>query len=625
MRWGTTLLLSLCAILLGVWIYMFERHGDTTEQRRETLRRVAAVEPSDVIGLRVHHDNQVIVCVRTNGQWRLNSPVDAPADAGRVEALVEELTMLRKGNIITPENRGKPAWTEPYGLDRPRAEITVQTERGSITVQFGRDTPLGGNLYAAVEGYEDIFVTGTNILTTLPPSLTEWRDRRLFHGLPIDVRRFDIQRRDGVLQLARQESGAWIIEKPVIARAASGAVQAWLDRLFEIRIEDFVADSIAAASLYGLDDPDAQVTVFLAPRNLETSVRLGRAVDNRPGSMYASIAGRDHVIAVPGALQGLASIPVEDLRDRRLVPVDPRRIRFFRVDDDERFVKLQAAEDGTWEVLEPKRYPANNEATVTRIDTLAGARIEAFISPGDADMAKLGLAPPAFRIRMSVNEPAHSLPVLSEPSTLTNVSAAGSLTDEDFIISIGVPPGTGGVYAVVSGESGIYALGTNLLSAISVRPLDYRHDTVLALSPTDIRGLRLKTAGGEHVIERTSAGFVSAMTNRVGQTEAIGQVLSLLQNLKAGTFTAEDADSLTPYGLEEPAGSLVISLRGEAGLGKTLVFGGTDQATGGTYAMVKGVDVVFTLDPASFAILTQPLTTPMTLPEASPVPAALTP
>ena len=298
MKYGTTIVLLVAVLGLGAYIWLVERKAETSERREEQARYALNVEAAKVTRFSVLTDTLQITAEKESRQWMLTQPSRTRADVGAVERLLEELERLPKGEVIGEEERKRLGLTlADYGLDRPRVRIAIGQPGSEQVILVGRDARLGRSLYIKEESRPEVVSTTTNLLGAVPASVTDIRDRRLFQGFPSDVTRVSIRRTAGILELARDAQGGWRIQKPVEGRAAEAAVQDLLDGLFETRISEFVAESVAAASLYGLDEPAAQIS--LTTRNGEQVLRLGRVVAHAPDQTYASLEGTEEVFSVP--------------------------------------------------------------------------------------------------------------------------------------------------------------------------------------------------------------------------------------------------------------------------------------------------------------------------------------
>ncbi len=611
MRFKTTLLLLIAVLGLGAFIWFVERKADTTERRENRARFALRVDAAGVKALGIVAGDLQIDCEKQGRQWLITKPVKARADAGEVERILDELTRLPRGEVITAAEQKKQKLTEAdYGFAPPRARIVLRTEQRDIAILVGRDAPLGAGLYIKEEGENDIISTGTNILAALPRDVVDLRDRKLFEGFPADVTSISMRRPEGFLQLARDAQGMWRIQKPLTARAAAPAVQELLDGLFELRVDEFVADSFEAASLYGLDEPMAQVT--LASNKKEQTLLLGKLSDQDATRVYATVGGVEAVYAVPSNSLETLRVKVDRLRDRRLVVLPAYDISYIQMEEGERVVKLLQTNDA-WHVIEPKQYRADGQRVQVLLSEWVGARADAYSDEPATNLAELGLDPPARRILLA-RAPPIALP--------TNAPRPVVDTAEAIQILISSSDAGGGRLMVkVDGEDSLYLMASDPIHAISLDPLYYRDHEVLALNPASVKTLAVQRGDAAEAVERESTNSFRAAAGGKQAVDmvAVDDMLSLLRSLRAVDLIAEDPADLAPYGLDAPSATLVIGLTGgTAGLGRSLLFGSAIPGDY-VYAMVKGQDVVFTLEKGIADRLTRGLYNVPSPSEQSPV------
>lgn len=604
-RFPTTLVLLAAVLLLGGYIVLVERKADQQDRRQERARRALRFEPERVTHLRLATAELQATLEREGDGWRLTSPVRARAHAGEVARLLDMLEGLVRSEVITGrEQREQNLTPGDFGFARPRARLSLRENGREMTLLIGRDTPLGGNLFVKVETEASIFVASSNLLAALPARVDDLRERRVFQGFPGEVTRVDIRRPDGLLQMARTDQGVWRMQKPFAGRAAYAAVQNLLDRLFEVRVVEFVADTIAAASLYGLDEPSAQVALAGARQPGEQVLRLGRPVEGRTNEVYATLEGTESVFSVPASLLETLAGRAADLRDRRLLTMPAYDIGFIRTAEGEREISLACGEDGRWSVLSPRRFTASDARMQEILGEWTGLRIETFIDNPGTNLVTWGLQPPARRITFARRPP--PAPEAADPA---GAEPGDSIT---VLVAREEEPNRDLVLVKVEGEESLYRVSRDGLASLPMQPLFYRDPVVLNVKPEEVRSLVRRVEGQEQAVERTSAtnGFRATGPGRA-DAEAIAGVLDALQTVRADAFVVEDPEALDTWGLAQPRALLTIGLSGQGSIGRALAIG--DEAGPGTFfALVRGQNVVFTLPRESYQRLFQPLHQPVT-------------
>ena len=94
-------MLLIAAVLLGGFILIFERGGETTRQHEARTRTVFSVYPESIERILLERDGVQIECTKPGGIWRLTKPADAPLDSGLVEKMIAGLARVERGELIT--------------------------------------------------------------------------------------------------------------------------------------------------------------------------------------------------------------------------------------------------------------------------------------------------------------------------------------------------------------------------------------------------------------------------------------------------------------------------------------------------------------------------------------------
>lgn len=590
MRSATTLTLLVAVLALGSYVWFVERKADSTDRRREMARRALRFDPDKVKSVRIVTDRLQAVVEKQGDQWRLTSPMPARADAGEVSRILDNLELLDRGEVITSrQQRKRQLALADFGLDQPRARIVLDEGDRELTLLIGRDTPLGGNLFIKEASDSSVLTASTNLLADLPASVAALRDRRLFLGFPGESTRLDLKRRDGLLQLARDPSATWRVQKPFVGRAAYDAVQDLLDALYAARAADFVADTFAAASLYGLDEPAAQITIVGDPKYGEQVLLLGKPVEGRPDQVYATVQGTEAVIAVDQKLLAAVAVKAEELRDQRLFTLPAYDIGYIEVREGERSLKLARQEDGVWSLTEPRQFQAHDERVQAILSEWTGLRVETFIDQPGTNLAALGFAPPARRITFARRAPSAG----DETATLLVSSQAAD---------------AGLITVQLLGEETLYRVRDDGLRALPMDPLYYRDLAVLQLDPASVRSVTVQAEGREQGAMRDAPtnGFRAAAAGTELATPAVDALIAAASRLQAVAYVEENPVDLAAYGLDAPEAVVTLGLTGEGAISKSILLG-AEASPGTVYALVRGLDVVFTLDKAVRDKFRQPL------------------
>ncbi len=197
------------------------------------------------------------------------------------------------------------------------------------------------------------------------------------------------------VELVRKAKGRWTVTNPPASPADGLSADALLADLARLEVVGETRTSFDPKE-YGLEAPKAKATVAFADKS------------SRVFSFGAPIPGTDAVAAAAGGVFGavkfapLAALtkPVDEYRSKRLFDVPTQEITRVSVTRGPNTVVVARAAKGpggtpgTWRLEKPVADLASESFVERLLGDLGGARIYEFASLPDADLARVGLAPP---------------------------------------------------------------------------------------------------------------------------------------------------------------------------------------------------------------------------------------
>jgi len=184
--------------------------GDAAKKDLLGLRdkSLLAVDPWKVKNLTIERGHETIVLLKPDDGWKIERPIEAPADGPTVTDLLSALERMRAYRFVT-EKPG-PADLKSYGLEPPAARVTLLQEGWdtSKTILFGKEE--AASRYAATVGRDPVVTVGSDIWPKLTTSLADLRRKDL---LAVNEYRTTsltaaLEGRDALV-LAKQKDGAW--------------------------------------------------------------------------------------------------------------------------------------------------------------------------------------------------------------------------------------------------------------------------------------------------------------------------------------------------------------------------------------------------------------------------------
>ena len=215
--------------------------------------------------------------------WRVvTDQFDAAAAIGAARNLVAACTGVTAIDFADEtEDLGR------YGLDPGKQRLSVTIESGpdeTITLLLGR--PIGKAVYAKRADRSDVVLVANNLLDDLQPDPATLRDRRVLTLAAGAVSQIKITGADGPIDLVRSQ-GQWRLLAP-LARPANGqAVEALLAQITRLQARR-IHDNVIAPGAFGLDEPAAEVTLYLADSARRRTLRLG-GKDKDNDTVYARV------------------------------------------------------------------------------------------------------------------------------------------------------------------------------------------------------------------------------------------------------------------------------------------------------------------------------------------------
>lgn len=226
-----------------------------------------------------------VTFAKVNGTWKVVKPVNAEAEQGELDELINAVARLRADELVVE----KPESLVPYGLGKPEATWTFANgEKVELRLSLGHRDKSGDRVYARIEG--------SDIVALLDPSVTnrltaEYRKRSVWAG--VDAAQIEtVAISAGMTSFSFRKQGAdWIDPVQPTEKMNSAALTELLDALAGLKVERYVVDEKADLKLYGLEPPER--VIVLTTRTGTKTLHIGRQEGGQGGRVYARIPEKD--------------------------------------------------------------------------------------------------------------------------------------------------------------------------------------------------------------------------------------------------------------------------------------------------------------------------------------------
>lgn len=320
--------------------------------------------------------------------WSIRKPVEAPADAGMLRAVLGEISALRATEFVA-DSEGDLAL---YGLTAPVQTFEVKTRLTNRVLQIGQVNSKDTNqVFARMADRPFVFTLPKSLLDPLGKLPDRVRDRRLVtFTAPNQIVKIDFGGKGGEYRLEKKGE-AWIASWGSSNRPADPTrIQRWLDAVSNARANRF------------LSTEDPAKLGFTKPRlTAAFSWNVSSTNGMVPKSEILSFGEetKDEVYVQNSAITGVMATTVALIREtpesgvgwleRRLLPKDFGPIRGLVWASGGVRREYRAGEDGRWRARGAEADVPEAAGYAARIQDLEVIRWTG--TPGKKEFAKADL------------------------------------------------------------------------------------------------------------------------------------------------------------------------------------------------------------------------------------------
>lgn len=237
-------------------------------------------------------------------------------------------------------------------------------------------------------------------------------------------------------------------------------------------------------------------------------------------------------------------------------------------------IQLKKSGDA-WSLASPVQGRAESQPVQDMLGSLAGLRVERELEPKPSKPADFGLETPAAEISFTAKGEKHR-------------------------VRLGAKNPTGlWVYAQLEDRPAVVLVPDSLLRDAEKPVADFRDRTVLAFEKKDVKGLEVRTPGGQSVAAQLKGPDDWQMTSPLPVRADREQVSSLLDKLKAAKikdFVTEPPKGPDPYGLDRPLALTLWLGEEKERSAKMLRLGKPVPDKKAVYAQREGDPTIFTVE-----------------------------
>ena len=374
-----------------------------------------------------------------------------------------------------------------------------------------------------------------------------------------DISKLEVKKKDGDVVLDRTSPASWKITSPKPLIADQGAVSSLLYNLAPMDGATLIDEKATDLKQFGLADPAARVSATGKDGKTQT-VLIG---DETPtgDSAYVMVSGESKVYSVPKNTKTNLDKSLNDLRDKRLMPVDFDKLSSVEIKGAKLHLTF-GSDDGKWTVLNPANLRGDTSKMETIIEKLRTSTMDP--STSDADVKK-----------------AASLFASGAPiATVKATDASGSQ-------ELQIRKAAKDYYAKTTAMEGVFKVPSELGDAVSKDAEDFREKRVFDFAEVDPDKVEMHDGPKAYFLTRSGEDWWSADGKKMDAL-SVQEFLRSIRGLTATKFETT--------GFSSPALSLVVTSKDGKRIEKL------DISKSGSNYLAKRAD-----GPALFALDAKPV------------------
>lgn len=546
--------------------------------------QVARFNPADARRVELTHGAETIVLAKEKERWKLVKPLEADADAAKVNDVLDKLSALqaRDKDVLDKADPKK------YGLDKPGTLVRVTVEEEvkgendadakdkkkktrTLAVRVGKHDTDAKKLYVQADDLPRVNAVEDSLAPLLGRPALAYRGKRVLDFALADVAKVEIDRNGQKVALT-QGRGGWRLAAPFAADADAVKAEQVATGLGALEALEYVNDKPKESDLeaqYGLGKPALKVTLtFTDQKKPARTLLVGKARGGKPG-YFAKLADAPAVFAVAADLHkqldrdSLAYLP---LHLWQVFPEDVESLRVRKGKESEYRLTRQGA---GWQVEGPFTAAALPAAVQKLTNELSAPKAESYKAHDPKDLKPFGLDAPALGV------------------TLKTKGGA------EHTLLVGGPADSGARrYARTEKGTSVFVVSDALVKAADHAALDLLDPALLNIDPAQVEEVVSKAGDATLKLRRQDKGwqvFDAPGAPFAADEAAVAALEAVWRGLKAERFAAYGPKvEWAKYGLDKPAAVVTVRLKGEGAKPQTVEIGKPVQGeSGARYARVN--------------------------------------
>lgn len=477
MRWKITILLLLLNIITFYGIFFFKEHkpNKTTISKNIWGKAVTDIDRIEIIN-KAYKEPRIIE--RQNGQWKIISPIEWPANLFAIQRIITQLQFLiHEARFSIDELEATGQSLEDYGLKDPNIVLKFHGINGEHILAIGNTTHLGNRVYVLDPDQKNILVIKDSLLDSIIANLEDLRAQQIFNIPLYELNKLKIQLiapHNLKIWLSKNRD-SWVFDAPIQTKANNVLVNNTINQLTAINTSRIVLGNEAEHAQMLLRNPVMKVTLEGSNQKQTLVIAKSDKLNDNDPQYYAQLEDNATIFTVSAKPFDALKDAHEELREKQLLSIKPGTLKNISIAQSNKKIQLQKLEDAKWQLIssDPQGKLITTDADSEELEKLEkrlqAFTIIAFISdaPSNRDLINFGFNNPQRVIELDGDKKQTLL--IGETDT-----ASGNL------------------YAKLSESPYVYLVNPNILSFFPVNELYYKTRLLEKLPKgATIKGLKI--------------------------------------------------------------------------------------------------------------------------------------
>ncbi len=529
MRWKTTIILMLLNIvtLYGILYLQKQDQNKNLETRNALNTSIIDIDKIEIID---KTSKEPRILERQNGQWKIISPIEWPANLFAIQRIITQLQFLTHEARFSIEEIEKTGQSlADYGLKDPNITLKFRDINGEHTLAIGNPTPVGNRVYIMDPDQKNILVVKDSLLDSIAANLEELRTHQIFNIPLYELNKLKIQilsPHNLKIWLSKNKD-SWSFEAPIQANANNILVDNAINQLLSANIHRIILGDEADQANILLHQPLMKITLEGNNQKQTLIIAEPKQQTNDNKEYYAQLEDNATIFTLSTKPFDTLQNAQEGLREKQLITINPDSLKNISIGQARKKIHLQKLENGEWQLINKDASgklitaAADNKELANIQQRLSALEIISFVSdaPSNSDLENFGFNDPQRIIELD--------------------------SDKKQVLLIGgLDPLSGNLYAKLEDSPYVYCINPDVLSFFPINELYYKMRTLDKLPKgaiiTKLKVIQLipnEETLFEQSIDPSNTNWETALTNTENlQKKSILGIIEDLKEFKVKNF-----------------------------------------------------------------------------------------